>query len=382
MSLYVDIEKDLGSFKLKVKFEQEDGIVGLLGQSGCGKSMTLRCIAGIVKPDKGKIISNGKVFFDSEKKINLTPQQRNIGFLFQNYALFPHMSVKQNIQLGIEKLSKEEKDEITKKYLKKFRLEGFEDRYPWQLSGGQQQRIALARALCLNPDILILDEPFSALDYHLRSNMENELCEILKDFDGNVLFVTHDISEAYRISDDIIVFDNGLSLPKRTKNELFVNPSCMTEAVITGCKNISSCDIINTDTVFAKDWGFSCKIEKGVSENSKHIGIRAHHMKVVEDNSQDIEDGENIFEMTVVKVIENSFTYNIHIKNCDNENNLSLQMEVDKNIEKVKVGQKIRVKFEKNSVLIFKQTPIRKSITKTLSHNCERVFVLNIFIFR
>lgn len=353
MSLYVDMEKDLGSFKLKVKFEQEDGIVGLLGQSGCGKSMTLRCIAGIVKPDKGKIISNGKVFFDSEKKINLTPQQRNIGFLFQNYALFPHMSVKQNIQLGIEKLSKEEKDEITKKYLKKFRLEGFEDRYPWQLSGGQQQRIALARALCLNPDILILDEPFSALDYHLRSNMENELCEILKDFDGNVLFVTHDISEAYRISDDIIVFDNGLSLPKRTKNELFVHPSCMTEAVITGCKNISSCDIINTDTVFAKDWGFNCKIEKGVSENSKHIGIRAHHMKVVEDNSQDIEDGENIFEMTVVKVIENSFTYNIHIKNCDNENNLSLQMEVDKNIEKVKVGQKIRVKFEKNSVFDF-----------------------------
>ena len=353
MSLYVDIEKDLGSFKLKVKFEQEDGIVGLLGQSGCGKSMTLRCIAGIVKPDKGKIISNGKVFFDSEKKINLTPQQRNIGFLFQNYALFPHMSVKQNIQLGIEKLSKEEKDEITKKYLKKFRLAGFEDRYPWQLSGGQQQRIALARALCLNPDILILDEPISALDYHLRSNMENELCEILKDFDGNVLFVTHDISEAYRISDDIIVFDNGLSLPKRTKNELFVHPSCMTEAVITGCKNISSCDIINTNTVFAKDWGFNCKIEKGVSENSKHIGIRAHHMKVVEDNSQDIEDGENIFEMTVVKVIENSFTYNIHIKNCDNENNLSLQMEVDKNIEKVKVGQKIRVKFEKNSVFDF-----------------------------
>ena len=353
MSLYVDIEKDLGSFKLKVKFEQEDGIVGLLGQSGCGKSMTLRCIAGIVKPDKGKIISNGKVFFDSEKKINLTPQQRNIAFLFQNYALFPHMSVKQNIQLGIEKLSKEEKDEITKKYLKKFRLAGFEDRYPWQLSGGQQQRIALARALCLNPDILILDEPFSALDYHLRSNMENELCEILKDFDGNVLFVTHDISEAYRISDDIIVFDNGLSLPKRTKNELFVHPSCMTEAVITGCKNISSCDIINTDTVFAKDWGFNCKIEKGVNENSKHIGIRAHHMKVVEDNSQDIEDGENIFEMTVVKVIENSFTYNIHIKNCDNENNLSLQMEVDKNIEKVKVGQKIRVNVEKNYVFDF-----------------------------
>ena len=108
MSLYVDIEKDLGSFKLKVKFEQENGILGLLGQSGCGKSMTLKCIAGIVKPDKGKIISNGTVFFDSEKKINLSPQKRKVGFLFQNYALFPHMSVKENIQLGIQNLSKEE----------------------------------------------------------------------------------------------------------------------------------------------------------------------------------------------------------------------------------------------------------------------------------
>ena len=208
MSLYVDIEKDLGSFKLKVKFEQEDGIVGLLGQSGCGKSMTLRCIAGIVKPDKGKIISNGKVFFDSEKKINLTPQQRNIGFLFQNYALFPHMSVKQNIQLGIEKLSKEEKDEITKKYLKKFRLAGFEDRYPWQLSGGQQQRIALARALCLNPDILILDEPFSALDYQTRLMVTEDIYKILKQENITTIMVTHDISEAISMSDRVIVLSN------------------------------------------------------------------------------------------------------------------------------------------------------------------------------
>lgn len=350
MSLYVDIEKDLGSFKLKVKFEQENGIVGLLGQSGCGKSMTLKCIAGIVKPDKGKIISNGTVFFDSEKKINLSPQKRKVGFLFQNYALFPHMSVKENIQLGIQDLSKEEKDDITKKYLKKFKLEGFENRRPWQLSGGQQQRIALARALCLNPDVLILDEPFSALDYHLRSNMENELCEILKDFKGNVLFVTHDISEAYRVSDDIIVFDNGFSLPKRSKDELFIHPSCMTEAVITGCKNISSCDIIDINTVFAKDWGFKCKLNKEVNRSSKYVGIRAHHMKIVQD---DIDNEENIFEMEVVKVIENSFTYNIHIRNCNNKNSFSLQMEIDKNIEKVKVGQHIKVKFEENSVFDF-----------------------------
>lgn len=353
MSLYVDIEKDLGSFKLKVKFEQKKGILGLLGQSGCGKSMTLKCIAGIIKPDSGKIILNDEVFFDSENKINLQPQKRNIGFLFQNYALFPHMSVKENIQLGIEKLTKKEKDEITSTYLKKFKLEGFEDRYPWQLSGGQQQRIALARALCTNPDILILDEPFSALDYHLRSNMENELCEILKDFDGNVLFVTHDISEAYRISDEIIVFEDGTSLPKRSKDELFVHPASMTEAIITGCKNISSCEIIDEKTVFAKDWGINCKLNKGVNKNSKYIGIRAHHMKVIEDDVSNIYNKDNIFDMTVVKVIENSFTYNIHIRKADGKNNLSLQMEVDKNIKKVYVGQDIKVKFEEDSVFDF-----------------------------
>ena len=224
MSLYVDIEKDLGSFKLKVKFEQEDGIVGLLGQSGCGKSMTLRCIAGIVKPDKGKIISNGKVFFDSEKKINLTPQQRNIGFLFQNYALFPHMSVKQNIQLGIEKLSKEEKDEITKKYLKKFRLEGFEDRYPWQLSGGQQQRIALARALCLNPDILILDEPFVGLDpkaSHTLKEIMRELCN-----EGSAIFFsTHVLEVAEKLCDKIAIIKDGKIVAEGTTEQVKGNNS-------------------------------------------------------------------------------------------------------------------------------------------------------------
>ena len=202
MSLYVDIEKDLGSFKLKVKFEQENGILGLLGQSGCGKSMTLKCIAGIVKPDKGKIISNGKVFFDSEKKINLTPQQRNIGFLFQNYALFPHMSVKQNIQLGIEKLSKEEKDEITSKYLKKFKLEGFENRYPWQLSGGQQQRTAIGRALAKNPSLLLCDEPTGALDSKSARLLLERLESLNEELSATILMVTHDAftaSYAHRI---------------------------------------------------------------------------------------------------------------------------------------------------------------------------------------
>ena len=174
MSLIVDIEKDFGSFYLKANIKQEKGVLGFLGESGCGKSMTLKCIAGIVKPDRGRIVLNGRVLFDSEKKINLPPQERKVGYLFQNYALFPHMTIKENIEIGLSNLSKEDKDKVVKEHLTKMKLEGFENRYPHQLSGGQQQRIAFARALACNPEILLLDEPFSALDNHLKSNMENE----------------------------------------------------------------------------------------------------------------------------------------------------------------------------------------------------------------
>ena len=189
MSLYVDIEKDLSSFKLKVEIKQEKGTLGFLGESGSGKSMTLKCIAGLEKPTRGKIVLNDRVLFDSEKKINLSTQDRKVGFLFQNYALFPHMTVSQNIELGLLKLSKSEKKEIVARYLDILKLNGFEGRYPWQLSGGQQQRVALARALATSPDILLLDEPFSALDHHLRSNMEKELMNMLKDYKGDILFV-------------------------------------------------------------------------------------------------------------------------------------------------------------------------------------------------
>ncbi|WP_455823400.1 sulfate/molybdate ABC transporter ATP-binding protein, partial [Clostridium butyricum] len=198
MSLYVDIEKQFSSFKLKVNFESKNEVLGLLGESGSGKSITLKCISGLITPDKGQIILNDKVFFDSEKKINLSPQLRNTGYLFQNYALFPTMKIKDNIKIGIADMQKEKQNLLMKEYIKKFGLSGLEDRYPWQLSGGQMQRVALARALITSPDILLLDEPFSALDMHLRNNMEKELLSIIKDFNKSVIFVTHDISEAYR----------------------------------------------------------------------------------------------------------------------------------------------------------------------------------------
>ncbi len=274
MSLIIDIQKEFESFSLKVNINQEKGVLGFLGESGCGKSLTLQCIAGIIKPDKGKIILDDKVLFDSENNINVIVQKRRVGYLFQNYALFPHMTVKQNIAIGLYDTDKRNQDEIVRKYLKKMKLDGFEKRYPHQLSGGQKQRIAFARALACEPEILILDEPFSALDYHLKSDLENELVEIIKDFKGHIIYVTHDISESYRICDDIVVFIKGLAINKRNKKDLFQKPMSMTEAIITGCKNISTVEILDDNTVLAKDWNIKCKLNKPIAKGVKYIGIR------------------------------------------------------------------------------------------------------------
>ena len=167
MSLKVHIHSKLKGFELKVDFETNGKPMGILGASGCGKSMTLKCIAGIMTPDEGYIELRGKVLFDSKNKINLKPQDRKVGYLFQNYALFPNMTVAQNIAVGIRG-SKSEKTEVVTKMLHNFHLQGLEKRYPSQLSGGQQQRVALARILAYEPDALLLDEPFSALDAYLK----------------------------------------------------------------------------------------------------------------------------------------------------------------------------------------------------------------------
>ena len=134
MSLHIDITKSLSSFNLDVSMESKGGIIGFLGASGSGKSMTLKCIAGLEKPSKGKIVINDKVLFDSQEKINIKTRDRKVGFLFQNYALFPHMTIKDNIEIGLDKISKDEKSKLSSNYIKKFGLEGLEKRYPWQLS--------------------------------------------------------------------------------------------------------------------------------------------------------------------------------------------------------------------------------------------------------
>ena len=170
--------------------------------------MTLKSIAGIELPDSGRIEISGRVFFDKEKKVNLKPQKRNVGYLFQNYALFPTMTVAQNIAAGL-KGNKAENEKRVQEMIRKFRLQGLEKHLPGQLSGGQQQRVALARIMAYEPDVILLDEPFSALDMYLKDRLQRELSEMLEDYPGTVILVSHNRDEVYRFCEDLAVIDKG-----------------------------------------------------------------------------------------------------------------------------------------------------------------------------
>lgn len=220
--------------------------------------------------------------------------------------------------------------------------------YPWQLSGGQQQRVALARVLATSPDILLLDEPFSAWDYHLRSNMERELLNILEGYEGNIIFVTHDIKEAYRISDNIVIFDKGKSISNRKKEELFKNPKCLIEAKLTGCKNISKVTKISKNIMYAKDWGYEFKINYEENKEYKYLGIREHNIKVVK-----INDDFNIKSFKVSKIINNPFSNTIYVVNKKNENCKYIKFDISKEEVFFEIGDEILLEFNENNMFIF-----------------------------
>ena len=301
MSVFVDIEKRLGEFQLSVSFEAADTVHGLLGASGCGKSMTLRCIAGVVRPDRGRIVVNDRVLFDSESGIDLRPQDRHVGLLFQNYALFPNMTIEQNLMAALHRAPRRQARELMRDMIHRLHLEGLEKRSPAQLSGGQQQRAALARILLTNPDVLMLDEPLSALDSYLRWQTELELAEILEDFKGTTLLVTHNREEVRRLCETVTVLDAGKGTDKFPVQELFDNPRTLSACLLSGCKNYSRIQEPEQGYVFAEDWGVKLKCVAS-HDNTQFAAIRAHHILIVD------APGENVVPCRVQKVIEDVFT--------------------------------------------------------------------------
>jgi molybdate transport system ATP-binding protein len=308
MRLNVDIKKKLMNFELQTAFHTEGEVLALLGASGCGKSMTLKCIAGIETPDSGVIELDGQRLFDSSRNINLPPQQRKVGYLFQNYALFPNMTVAENIAFVVAG-NKAEKKKIVVENIRRFALGNIEDAYPQRLSGGQQQRVAFARILAAEAKILLLDEPFSALDSYLKWQLEQEMLEILERYDGAALFVSHDRDEVYRLCDRVAVMNQGYIEAISTKKELFENPQTMAGTLLTGCKNISKARPINDHMIAAEEWGLQLHIAGGVPKNLCCAGFRAHFFELA-----DNEMAENTFQMEVVRVIEDTFSYLVLVR--------------------------------------------------------------------
>lgn len=296
MALSVDIRKQLGAFRLQVHLEAGDERLALLGASGCGKSVTLRCIAGIMTPDEGKIVLDGVTLFDSAAKINLPPQRRHVGYLFQHFALFPNMTVEQNITAAVR--DRAVRKETAERLLRCFQLEQAAGQKPGQLSGGQLQRVALARILASQPQALLLDEPFSALDSYLKYQLELELMEVLEGFPGSILWVSHDRGEVFRCCQRVCVIDQGVSHPLQSLRELFHAPDTEAAARLSGCKNYADA-IPRGECVFLPEWGLTLNCGRPAPAGVRRVGVRSRFVRPG--------TGDNAFLCEVVRVVEDVF---------------------------------------------------------------------------
>ena len=307
MAITVDIEKNFKGFHLKTAFSSSTSATGILGASGSGKSMTLRCIAGIEKPDRGKIVINGRTVFDSAQKINLKPQERRIGYLFQNYALFPTMSVRENIGCGYRG-EKAEKEKRIEDFIERYHLEGLENRLPSQLSGGQQQRVALARMMIGDPEAILLDEPFSALDGYLKDVLQKDMKEFLNQYQGDMLMVTHSRDEAFRFCNELMLLQEGRTLIFGNTRQLFEQPRLVEAARLTGCKNSSRIKKLGDYQVYAVDWGVTLRTSHKVEDDMTHIAIRGHWMQPAQ------EAGENCVVFEAAEYVETTFEHQYLVK--------------------------------------------------------------------
>ena len=306
MAIEVRIHREFDDFKLDVQFQSESRRIGILGASGCGKRLTLKSIAGIERPETGKIESAGKVFFDSAKKIWMPPQERNVGYLFQNYALFPTITVEKNIGIAL-RCGKKEKEKKVRDMIDRFSLQGLEKKLPGQLSGGQQQRTALARIMIYEPDMILLDEPFSALDSYLKEQTQRECLELLQDYPGTVILVSHSRDEIYRFSEEVLVMDGGKAVIQKTVKELFEHPQKVAAAKLTGCKNIEEIVWKDGKHLYVPGWDMVIPAGMGNVGDAQAIGIRAHEFTTERTES----DGELVFPVYKPEVKEDLFEYHV-----------------------------------------------------------------------
>ena len=238
ITLAVDCHKRLGGFQLHARFAVGRELIVLFGHSGSGKSLTLKAIAGLLRPDSGQIVIDGVPVFDGARGLDVPPQRRGVGLVVQSYALFPHLTVRDNVAFGLDRLPKAERRQRVNDLLDLLGISELAERRPHQISGGQAQRVALARALAPRPRLLLLDEPFAALDNAIRVGLRRELARMKRELDLTIVFVTHDLREAYNLADRVAVFDQGQVLQVGPRDEVFDRPASVRVAELTEARNI------------------------------------------------------------------------------------------------------------------------------------------------
>ncbi len=309
----------LESFPLEIGFELPAGsVLALFGPSGCGKSMTLRSLAGLVRPHEGFITIDEEIFYDSSQKRFIPARRRRIGFLFQDYALFPHLTVEKNIGFGLKHLTKNAKAHKVHSIMERMRLKGLENRYPDQLSGGQRQRVALARTLVTDPGLLLLDEPFSALDRQVQKKLEKEVLDIRDAFSGTIILVTHSLDEAYRLCSHIAIMENGRILQLGSRDDILHKPLNRTVARLTGTENIFDAVVVEREgqkaVVYVKELECRLSVPNELGSENISLGIRPSQIKVFASDEFSLELGENLLSGRVVQSIPGPDGQTLYIK--------------------------------------------------------------------
>ncbi len=348
--------KNKKGIPLDLNFECEAGkVLALVGPSGSGKTTVLRCIAGLFKTDEGLIKSHNQVWFDHKNNTSISPQQRHVGMVFQNYALFPHLNVKQNIEIGMKKNSSLSIDDL----LAMVNLQGLENRMPKMLSGGQQQRVALARALAREPEVLLLDEPFSAVDQVTRRKLRLELLELIRKLKTPIILVTHDLDEAAMLGDEICVIHNGTGLQTGLPNDVIRHPNSALVARLMDVRNLFEGELIeqdeatNTSLISWAGTQFEAPYQRSFSGESKiNWSIPADQVLLHRRVNPSKGVNENPITGQIIELVTIGGISNVIIS-PDGDQKLKLHMDLPPHVVErndLKVGEKISMSLLKESI--------------------------------
>ena len=321
--LEVSVRKQIGGFTLDAEWSAPESVVALFGASGTGKSLTLQCLAGLVTPDAGRLVLDDAVLFDRTRGIDVRPQDRQIGYVFQGYALFPHLTVEQNVGFGLLGWSTMARRDRVRELLETLELVGFAGAKPGHLSGGQQQRVALGRALAPRPSLLLLDEPFSALDPPLRRQMRQDLTNVIRRYAKATVLVTHELADAFQLAQRIVVYDGGRVVQSASRDAIFAIPGSEQVARLLGFRNISRGTVIGLDgETVAIDWAggpiiaaapIGTGLELGVGSRVI-FSIRPEHIRLVRKDRPGPSDARfNVFHGTILDELDQGNMYSLRL---------------------------------------------------------------------